>query len=456
MDLQPFLNQYYEKIISFFISLGLCVASVAQVARDAASILPKGFDPWNIQRQYDAAKLKDFVPDGARAGGTAAGKAKKALKRADADKIEAQDYFTVAQTFYDGPNFVYDGGQVNTYSVGVTVDGTKVTFSNMFNFADYVCSDPKPVEGTYDPVAKTVTIPTPASFDKGTQVGLIYNYYVGVLASGEVDKDGNMTPSEELVFNVEGDFDRIYTTQHFGVSQYMPDGSKSMGYFGVYRYWSMTLPKPGAKLLQLNDNIDFGEVFPDTPMPKYFKVINTGLDAADYVVTVDSDGDSFSASSVSGTVQGQSAAVLTFNFEAGAVGDYEGIATIEYEGGEPLLLLMNGKVKPVPDYSAIVKNGEFRFTTSLDFPFEIKDVNGMSVAHSTQGGKAGQAFIAVKTVVPEGQLGKLSWKGMFNNSGEWYKVQGGIFIDDMTTARYTYTGQNEDAFKDCGAGFRRA
>lgn len=437
-----------------FSVLGLCLTMAAQTERDVRRMIPDNIDPWNIQRRFDNKQLEQIARNEAGMRNAVARKAPgKSLRRADGVTVDTVNYFAVAQSFYKNYAFTYDGGEVTTYNVGVAVDGTKVTFTKLFNLYDpentWSVSEDYPVSGTYDPVAKTITIPTSTVFANATIAGTTGSgYYLCVLQSGIVNEEGKLSPADNLVLNVDGDFERIWTNQNFGIAQYTTDGSQSYGFSKVYRSFSMNLPKPGANLVKFNDIIEYGEDFPNTPVTKSITVVNTGSDATDYVITVEADDDAFTATTESGTIEGMSTAELSFTFNAANIGEYEGLATVEYEDGEPLLIQMSGTIKPFPEFSQIVKNGNFDFTTNIEFPFELTTLaDGTTVARSTTNGSYGSSKLTATFTIPEGKLGRLSWKGESNNNHYWYYGAGGVFVDDLDNSAYVWNGAAEDISK---------
>lgn len=429
-------------------------------AQDRVDALPKSFDPWNVQRQFNHdLLLKSVSKDGkaktmAERQRMAATKSKrKALRRADDATVDTVTYFTATQTYMKNYVFNYDGGDITTYNVGVAVDGTKVTFKNMFNLYDptiaWYTNTEYNVEGTYDPVAKTITIPTSSNFANATVVGDIAGYYTAILVSGTVDEEGKMSPDANLVFNVIGDFDAITTNQSFGIAEYTRDGSQSYGMYKTYRKFYAAIPKAEAQIITFNNSFSFVETFPNTPVTRVATLINMGTTDADYAVTVESDDESFTSTPVAGTVFGQSTAEVTYTLSTANVGEYEGIASIEYESEgdvEPILMQLSGTVTPFPDYSGAVKSGDFEITTGIDYPFEPLTLDdGTKVAASGTHGMGGSSsYLNVTFTVPEGNIGKFSWKGKSFNASYWYYNAAGYFIDGSGTAETSWTAEEVD------------
>lgn len=125
--------------------------------------------------------------------------------------VDTVSYFTAAQSYYTSNTFQADGGEVTTFNVGVAVDGNKVTFKNFFNL-DPSSNEEYTMTGTYDATTKTITIPASVTFDNATVVASMMEYYVGTLIVGQVDENGQITTDDNLVLHVDGNFDRIYTT----------------------------------------------------------------------------------------------------------------------------------------------------------------------------------------------------------------------------------------------------
>ena len=118
--------------------------------------------------------------------------------------VDTVQYFAIAQSFHKNYVFNYEGGEIFNYNVGLAIDGTKATFTNLFNMYEASLSSwsrcyDYPVEGVYDAEAGTITIPTTVN---GIVCGDYGGYYDAMLLAGEISEGGTLTPAEELVFNV--------------------------------------------------------------------------------------------------------------------------------------------------------------------------------------------------------------------------------------------------------------
>lgn len=408
--------------------------------------LPENFDAWNLNFKYPLEKLEK--PANFFAVPSQAPSPLKEAFKVPAKAAEAKEYFAVAQKYHAGYQFVYEGGDFFTYPIDVTVDGDRVTISRLFNLAaqstEWAIGVDIDVVGTYDAAAGTITIPTPSDFNNGTVAGTIGDYYTEILVSGEVTTDGKMAPADELVFNVVGDFEAITTDMDFGIMNVM--GGSAMAYQDLYRGFYATLPSDEPKLICFNEMYDLGETFPNQPASNTFTVANVSDADVDFYVEIDADDDAMTVTPNVGSIPAKTVQTFDVAFVPTAEGDFEGMVTIEYDGNEnspePIVVFYQISAAPTPDYSGIVKNGDFTFSTNIEAPFEMDTLeDGTLVARSTTHGQWKTSKLNVEFEVPEGNIGIFSWKGVSTNVSYWYQNAGGYFIDNAETAAavFNYT-----------------
>ena len=365
----------------------------------------------------------------------------KKMRRADEGEGTVKELFAVAQSYHEGYTFNYNGGDVFTYKIGIERDGTKVTLTNLFDMevqsaGSYAVSKDLPVEGVYDEEAKTITIPSE------TVCGDYGGWYDAILRGGTVSQNGQLTPSAEIVFDVEGDLERITAREAIAATY-------TYGTIRIYKSFTAAVAKTDeAKLMTFVEDMDFGEAYVGTTTERTIKLINTGGMDADFAIELEADGDAYTVLPEAGTVPAMGTLDLVFSMKQETASEYEGIATLTYDNGtdeESLVFSMIGTVIEYPDYTPIIKQGEMTFKTSSPFPFEMTQLeDGTPVAQSGAHGAYGNSQLDVFFTVPEGKLATFAWKGMSNNSSYWYQCAGGYFIDDMNTAAKSYTGANED------------
>lgn len=403
--------------------------------------------PYGFISKEDMLKLERMVPESAR---TAQPKVdKKALARAEGE-VDTVEYYMVTQSTKLNYQYAPNGGDIVSYNIGIAREGNKVTFKKFFalyNPVDYSPSTEYDFSGIYDEATKTITVPTPTTFDNAIVVGSIQNYYVGTLACGQLDDRGNLIPDEELVLHVEGDFEKITTDQVVGVTYYMPSGGQSYGLYKSYRRFMACLPKESGELITFNESLDLGRTFPNVDaVTGSVPLINIGKGDVEFVVEVESDPEGVINSPSVGVIPGLSYDYAIFEM-AGTepVGDVEANAVVSFasdtEEGS-FVITLTGGIDPMPDYGQIVKNGDFTFSTSVDYPFEVVDFEGVTADKSGGKGAAAISDLFVRFNVPEGKLGKFSFEGYHKNDPSFrysWAVLSGYFVDSDAAAFSTST-----------------
>lgn len=212
----------------------------------APKALPDGFNPLQMDMRLSRATIENLVKQNKTANKNTTSKRLETLKnqakrqvRRVGETVDTVQCYSVAQSYFSGYSFTSDGGDVLAYNIGVAVDGTKVTFTNFFNLYDPTSYSPAhdyPFTGTYDPEKKTITVPTKSKFADATICGSFYGTYPAVLMAGTIDENQKLMPDDELVFHVEGDFERITTDQAVCAFMFTADGSQSYGVQEAYKH----------------------------------------------------------------------------------------------------------------------------------------------------------------------------------------------------------------------------
>lgn len=412
--------------------------------------LPANFDAWNLNFKLPLEKLR--VPENATPAIAPAAKPSK-IRTIRKEGTDAKEYFVAAQKYHKSYQFVYEGGDITTYPIDIKVDGDKVTFSKLFNLeaqsTEWSVGVDYDIVGTYDAAAGTITIPTSTNFEQATIAGTIGGYYTEVLAAGTVTPDNKMAPVDELVFNVIGDFEAITTDTSFGIMNYTNDGSANYGAQAIYRGFYATLPSNEPKLIAFNDSYVFDDSFVNQGTSNTFSVVNVSDAEVDFFVECESDDDTFSADPEVGIIPARTVQEIAVNFLPKEVGEFEGLISLQYDGlnttPDPIEVFYQATAIPTPDYSAIVKSGDFTFSTNIEFPFEITTLeDGTQVARSTTNGQVGTSKLNVEFEVPEDNIGIFAWKGESVNTGHWFMNAGGYFTDNADEANAIYQNGTED------------
>lgn len=437
---------------SLLIAAALAAFSVqASVPQDFR--LPSNFDPMNLNYKWSPEELQKLAENAGGTPSVAPAPAKKrSLPSINREAAQKKTMQLVAQKFHKGYTFNYNGGDIVTYEVEVTIDGNTATINNFFNLeaqsTEYSQGVDYEVTGVYDPDARTITFPIAENITDGTIAGTIGTSYTAIVLAGTVTPDNKLIPDDELVLYVNEDFTSITTKQNVGIINYYTSLGLNFGFQTIYRSMEMMVSTDAPKIIAFNNQFDLGQAYVNTDATVAVTYVNASSVPADYVINVESDGNAFSANPAGGSAPAKSTFEITYIFHPTEEGEYEGIANIEYEtttAGEPIATLLNASAINYPDFSSIVREGNFDFTTNIEFPFyPTVDDEGHQVARSGGDGTVGSSKLNVMFEVPEGQIGTFSWKGQSVNQAEWYKNAAGYFIDDAPNSAQSWNGALDD------------
>ncbi len=426
-----------KKLLLTAMATAACLAGMAQGQQK--NLAPVTGDLVNIKSQMDKNLVE--IINGKTQNGThkmaPVQKAAKPVKPAAKAKAFAktEDAQTVTFTAFrkslyrDGYTYDYLNGDLTTYEVQAVFEGDKVTFSNLFNLDDPMNGHTQiDMVGDYDAANGKITFATPMDYVNGCITGTFYGgYYTGIVRGGEANMSGGFDAScGQLTFTVADDLSSITSDQNMLIMM----GANGYGYaFTAYNFIKMYQPQEGSKVVSMsNDVINFREdIYPELSETQSLLFANIGQDAAEYVVDCESDDNSMSVSPMAGEIEPMSLLKVDVTFTPMAAGDYEGIITLATEEDEYIISATGGAI-PYPDYSCIVKSGEFAISTCMEFPWQIGDQNGNPIVRSTNIMIYGDSWLKAKFTVPEGKIATVSWKG---NSfvSQWFASKATITND---------------------------
>ena len=453
-----------KKFLLLVMALFSLTATQAQ-QQGGPKVAPVEASPMNLNPVNSQAVLDAFAREQAmktiplRKAGFA-----KAPRLADAEPVK---YLVAAQSYSKDYTFVYEGGDFSVWDINVTIDGTTVTFEHLFH-VEALSPEWNPfvdelITGVYDADAKTVTVAAPAGAN-GTVVATGQSSFITVV-SGVVNEAGQLKPEDALVFDVLTDANGTITRMTSRYAIVLPTyyGTTTYGNNAVYRQFIINLPGDDAQLLPTASSVELGECFLNEEVSGSMKVINLGGATASFVVDVECEPEDYIVSATpTGEILSGEIKDITFTLKGlGLSDEVEGIGTIAYEGGnaeDSFDVVLHGKVVPAPDYSPIVTNGDFTFKTNIDAPWEVvTDEDGVKWAMSGAKGRKATSEWTVNFVVPEGQIGTLSWTGKYKNNPAFryaYYILGGWFVDNSDDADIILRDDNADAsaVKEFGPG----
>ena len=455
-----------KRLLLFAMALFSLTAAQAQLTKELkvaqkwnlVEANPTNLNPVNPQTALDDFARKQVAkPMPKRRAGFA--------KAPKSEPAEAVKYLVAAQSFTKDYTFVFEGGDFSVWDINVTVDGTDVTFEHLFH-VEALSPDWNPfidevITGVYDAEAQTVSIAAPVGAN-GTVVATGQSSFITVI-SGEVNESAQMSPEGYVIFDVLTDADGKITrmTSRFPIALPTYYGQYTYGNNAVYRQFIINLPGEDASLLATSPSVEIGECFLNEESTAKLQVINLGGATASFVVDVECEPEGYIVSGTpTGEIESGEIKDIEFILKGIAVSDdVEGIATISYEGGDAedsFDVVLHGKVVPAPDFSPIVTNGDFVFKTNIDAPWEVMtDEEGMQWAKSGAKGRKLTSDWFVNFVVPEGQIGTLSWIGKYKNNPAFrysvYNLAGWYIDSDNAEVVMQYEGE-ANGEKEFGPG----
>ncbi len=408
-----------KKLLLTAMAGALCLTGMAE--RQLQSMVSADGNTINIRSCVDQ-KLLDILKDKAPEARTTTPAQKKAplarpaastMRKAKAE-AETIEYTAFAKSLYEnGYTYSYENGDMSSYKVTITFDGDKATFTNLFNideaYAGYghIQYD---MTGDYDAETGKITFETPMDFEDGCEFGYVYGYYTGIVRGGYANENAGFDASCGILsFTVSEDRKQITSDQNM----ILMFGTGTQGYnMTGMKFINLYAPQEGSKVISMSsDVISFREdIFPELSETKSLLFANVGAEPAEFVVDCESEGDAMSADPVSGTIEPMSLLTVDVTFTPQEEGQYEGIITLVTETDE-YIISATGACVGGPDYSGLVKSGEFKFSTGMEFPWQLGDQNGNPIARSTNIMIYGDSWLKAKFTVPEGKIATISWKG---------------------------------------------
>lgn len=167
--------------------------------------------------------------------------------------------------------------------------------------------------------------------------------------------------------------------------------------------------------------IDFGRYFKGSiigdnlDLTRTVHVTNLGWDNLEFV-SFDAQYP-FSVSASEPSIASQKEGSFDITVDPGKPGDYSSIVTVKTTDKD-IKIACHARVDEMPDYSAIVKEGDFTFDTYRLSPYVVDG----DKAYNSNGGRLKDnndhtSFLYASFNVPQGKTGNLSWNGEFDPDG---------------------------------------
>lgn len=338
------------------------------------------------------------------------------------------EYMLLGQSMFnaDGANVYPSGGFTVSYPVYVEFDETnsKVTFTNIFrNFLDEVEA---PIVMDWNQTDRLASIPTPAEFydlDECVKLGEV-DYGDGdvriiTLQAGNPYGIGYWNDVWDFEMKITSDGNVIIPQSGFAMVGNVYDDLFMCYYYNSFyeaifdaRLYRRT---EGVAIFADRENLDFGETFVNTTATRTFRVVNSGTEQADFVVS--STNKAFIPAITSGFIAPGEFVDIEVTFNPSATGEADGSLIIDTEESSASIEL-SGSGRESLDYSSIVSEGYeyMHFATDNEYPFVINtELTGSPVAVSTNIGEGRTtSWLEVQINVEEGKRGILDWNGYFD------------------------------------------
>lgn len=405
------------------------------------------FQPASAQGKYKLMRLHeqaDSVEQPVRLS------KKKGDVRLAAPKSEAaypgNEYLMKAYCMFDpetGDNIFIEGGKLTTYPVYIQLDDNsgEAKITNLINL-----SSPSTITGVWDKDERTITVNTPQYWtDPYTDCMIIgkNGEYDLFLQAGDAYGIGYWKSYDTLVMDVSSDGNTIIPRQDFAANVLVYDdhfGYYDGGFYTVYFDGKMFKKGQGPNIIVDRETLDFGRCFVDGTVEKTIGIINTGTEAADYVVDVSSD--ELTIENPSGNLGSGESATINIKFTPKEAKQFTGTITLSADNGDKTVNVV-ANVENVPDYKNITSEGSdlVTYETSQDYPWLLTDtIESQTVAVTTNQGQGKTSSTLYATIiVPQSKKVVAKWDAVYDPRYASYD-EFHVDCDDKEVAVYNKQG----------------
>lgn len=372
-------------------------------------------------------------------------------------------YWQTATSIYNSEGQTdLENGVTREFGTYIEIEGETAKIHGLvdINYSNYFEIDEEyVVEGVYNERYGTITI-TNTDYDSSrplsdyVKLADIYSpdddmSYTIVLIAGNADDNGNVATQDKLVFNVSDDLTTITPKSGYGAYAFTTNG-QGKAFLDYYKTSTLVKAKDAPVLKTNISDISFSGQFVAAGMPvkEQFSLMNTGGSTGTYTVTTSSPW--LKVTPAEGNIEGCSTQFLTVTFMPEEAGMFSGSITVE-GSGQKVELPVGVEVREKPDYTKIVQAGSdpVEFEMSPVYPFVISEVNGITVAESTNNGAGNNTESWFKCIVdvPEGKSAVFSWQAM----QEAQQPNGLFVLLDGEWAKYEMYRPNTEPYDMSGA-----
>ncbi len=356
---------------------------------------------------------------------------------------------TSRSIFNDMGEASFTDGVVYNYKVEAEYSGSDVTIADIFNIKSPFLSETYPLRGRLSDDRKSITVPCLGydidyDIEAYTWVAQFQDSqgpFYGVLMAGNVGYDGAINLIDELTFDILDDGSLSPRTA-FGIYCVDPLTGEDMNFYDYYLSCQLSRMTNEPRLFVSDAKIEFSDhyVAQGFPSTVTIEVANLCLDELECTATVSSD--QLSVNPASRTLQPGVPKSVQITLTPQSTGLFQGEVTFE-AGGAIATVVVTADVHDSPDYSAIVKEGDFSFTLDQKYPFVVVDelagiAGPLAVSSNIDTGTS--SSLTADFTVPEGKVGILEY-GLWAQTRQPNAVK--VECDDDILINYMYGDQDD-------------
>lgn len=324
----------------------------------------------------------------------------------------ARLYIADAKSFFNADGiFDYNAPQQRRFATTIEIDGDRATVTGLGDYFMWDLDMEYPVEGVYDNLTRTVTIPNAAS--KTIKVADVWHEQYGryvylYLCAGTVDANGGISYVDDLKIRLSEDMTTGYFLSSYGLIE-----SSTGNFYDYYKSIDLNAPSATGDVVFENGNIDLTDNFLCVGKPVSGEVMLMNMGAADGAFTlVPSSGD-LQVSMTEGTLYPGQKLAVGYTLTPSAEGPLDQtLALIDGNGLPKGTLTFSGNVNAIPDYAPLIKENSAAFEIQPDdyYPWLMTEYDGTPAAVSSNDGHAGtEGFLYCNLDVPQGKTVLFRW-----------------------------------------------
>ncbi|MDO4161015.1 MAG: choice-of-anchor J domain-containing protein [Prevotellaceae bacterium] len=339
---------------------------------------------------------------------------KKTSKKSDVTTNGATYTLYGKSMFNDeGDNVFGQGGYDVKYSVYLNFNeqNGEVGINNLINLG----TNSSDFNAQYDDANNLITINSPKELTDKADYTIIgtYNGYDEYLMAVKPYGIGYVEEIEDLKMEVSDNKTRILPQSGMAAVDFYSNSNYVRGYTDIIYDAVLFKNMTGIKLMSDSSNIHFDRTYSNLSYTKSFSIYNIGTESTDYIVSC--EGDGFSIDTPTGMLSSGDKKEITVTFTPTSTGEFTGKITVSSEGDD-ITINLYATCNANPEYSSIVKEGDFNFGVTGSYPWIIDtEKTGSPVAISSNTDMENTTSVLYATCsIPEHTKGTLSWKGYYS------------------------------------------